>query len=61
MLPVIGEVFSAHGMVRANRKGTFLADQGEVVRHRDGTVVEEHVVVGTQTEDIVLCVRTVVR
>ena len=36
------------------------ADEGEVFRNRDGAIVEEHVMVRAQAEDIVCGIRTIV-
>ncbi len=61
MLTVVEEMIFANAMVSVNGEVTRFADQGQVIGDRNGAVVEEHVMVRAQAEDVVYGVRAIVR
>ncbi len=61
MLAMVEEMIFANAMVSVNGEVTRFADQGQVTGDRNGAVIEEHVMVRAQAEDVVCGVRAFVR
>ena len=61
VLSTVTEMLFAHSMSWIDFEPTLFSHQRQVFPDTRAAVVEEHVVVGTEAEDVVRCVRPVVR
>jgi hypothetical protein len=61
MLPMIPQVRFVQAMTKIDRQPTFAAEQGEIIGYGNTAQLEENVVVGTEAQQILRRIRTVMR